>query len=265
MQLVNSNGDLVTKRLLFSNDLGRVEWLRVGSIDREGAWSVRIAIDGQTTAVSYPVTQLQLPANQGRFYVIKLEGYPGRVSHIYYSDFVPPALVVDLQAHIDWVADQLKQLMGLESRRIVSILLAGNRSIFDQFADTIGIEAGPEDGYLLMDVYDSRIYMRADRFRKRSEAILTHEYVHFLLDELRDTTGAPFLPAWLNEGTATYYEYVLGSQGQRPEAIKAQLYRSADLARQAAESGDLISLRQLESQARWNSRKDAATLSLQWF
>ena len=154
--------------------------------------------------------------------------------------------------------------MGLESRRIVSILLAGNQSIFDQFADTIGIEAGPEDGFLLMDVYDSRIYMRADRFRKRSEAILIHEYVHFLLDELRDTTGAPSLPAWLNEGTATYYEYVLGGKGERSEAIKAQIYRSTDLARQAAESGDLISLRQLESQSKWNSRKDSADISLQY-
>ncbi|MCI0866830.1 MAG: hypothetical protein J4N89_09805 [Chloroflexi bacterium] len=263
-QLVNSGGDLITKRLLFSNELGRVEWLRVGTKDSEGVWSVRIAIDGQTTTVSYPVTHLQLPANQGKIYVIKLEGYPGRVSHIYYSDFVPTALVVDLQAHIDWAAVQLNQLMGLESRRIVSILLAGNQSIFEQFADTIGIEAGPEDGFLLMDVYDSRIYMRADRFRKRSEAILIHEYVHFLLDELRDTTGAPSLPAWLNEGTATYYEYVLGGKGERSEAIKAQIYRSTDLARQAAESGDLISLRQLESQSKWNSRKDSADISLQY-
>jgi hypothetical protein len=103
--------------------------------------------------------------------------------------------------------------------------------------------------------------MRADFLRTEVQRLLTHEYVHLVLDE---AAGSSSLPAWLNEGMARYYEYDLGLRGERPEATRTRLYRSADLARSAALSGVLLQLPSLESQAVWNSQTDDNRINLQY-
>jgi hypothetical protein len=90
---------------------------------------------------------------------------------------------------------------------------------------------------------------------------LTHEYVHKLLNQVGNGRA---LPAWLNEGIATYYEYDLGIQGRNPAATQLQLYGAAARAKAAALSGSIFALTSLESRTSWNARTKQDDLNLQY-
>ena len=102
--------------------------------------------------------------------------------------------------------------------------------------------------------------MQSDSQRTDLYHILTHEYVHFLMDE--DLRGAE-LPAWLNEGLAEYYEFEVGMKGDLPDASYTRMLRSADRAREAADEDGLFRLPELESQREWN-RRPRNVVSLQY-
>ena len=103
--------------------------------------------------------------------------------------------------------------------------------------------------------------MRADFLRSALRGTLTHEYVHLVLDEI---SGGADVPAWLNEGLATYLEYELGVLGVRPNAARRELYRSADTARSSVVSGPFLPLTGLESQSRWMAQTDDAMIRLMY-
>ena len=81
---------------------------------------------------------------------------------------------------------------------------------------------------------------------------------------MSETVGSVDLPSWLNEGTATYYEYLLNVAGERANAVKQPLYRSTGIAGSAARSGKLLALTDLESQEIWNGRTDKDHIALQY-
>ena len=85
--------------------------------------------------------------------------------------------------------------------------------------------------------------------------------MHLVLNEI---SGGTDLPAWLNEGLATYLEYELGLQGVRPNAARRDLYRSADAARSSVVSGPFLPLTGLESQSRWMAQTDDAIIRLMY-
>ena len=78
------DGAPVTKRILFGDASGETSWLRVGTQDREGVWTLEITVDGHTTSVSYAVSQLQLQVEQETLGV-ELRRYQGLVSNTLYS------------------------------------------------------------------------------------------------------------------------------------------------------------------------------------
>ncbi|MCH7606859.1 MAG: hypothetical protein IH962_06865, partial [Chloroflexi bacterium] len=260
-ELSGAAGDPTTRQFLFSDGTGRVEWLRIGTRDREGIWTVRITVGGQTVSVNYPVAQLQLPVEQAAVAGLQFSKYQGAISPTYYSGSVPPALVVDLESHLHWVAGELNRRLGLQSTKFPDIYISGTTSIFKQLGRSTNTNVGQAEGYYLTGGPGSGIYLRADLFRTGIQRVLSHEFVHLLLDEASDSK---FLPAWLNEGTAEYYEYTLGIEGERPDATRARLYRSADLAQEAAASGTLLSLPVLENQTNWNSQDSEDRINLQY-
>ena len=168
---------------------------------------------------------------------------------------------VDLQEHLAWVTDELWERLGIQSRQIPDIYLTGNRGLFEEVSRAIGEEVGFEAGYYISRGPRPGIYMRTDFLRSEVRMLLTHEYLHLVLDELAGSTP---LPAWLHEGLAKYYEYEFSLQGERPNGARRLLYRNADTARSAALSGALLSLPSLESQADWNSQIDEARIRLQY-
>ena len=255
------DGAPVTERTLYADGSGRVRWVRIGTQDREGVWSVRITVGGQTTTVSYPISQLQLPEQQRETVGAEFHRHQGLAADIYYSGFVPSTLAVDLQEHLAWVTDELWERLGIQSRQIPDIYLTGNRGLFEEVSRAIGEEVGFEAGYYISRGPRPGIYMRTDFLRSEVRMLLTHEYLHLVLDELAGSTP---LPAWLHEGLAKYYEYEFSLQGERPNGARRLLYRNADTARSAALSGALLSLPSLESQADWNSQIDEARIRLQY-
>ena len=173
------DGARVTKRQLFADASGETSWLRVGTQDREGVWTLEITIDGHTTSVSYTVSQLQLQVEQETLGV-ELRRYQGLVSNTLYSSLVPSALAVDLQSHLGRVIEELRERLGIQSGAIPNIYLAGNRQLFEQIAQAAGTDVGFEKGYYRGGSVHPGIYMRSDDLLTELQRTLTHEYVHWL-------------------------------------------------------------------------------------
>ena len=251
----------VTTDTFYADDSGRVTWFRVATQDIEGVWSVELTIDGRETRVTYPVNQLQLPLQALETVGVDLHKYQGSVSDTFFSALVPATFAVDLQAHLGSVVEQLRERLGVQSTRIPDVYLLGNRSLFEQASEAIGIEVGFEAGYHYSGGPRPGIYMRADFLRTDVQHLLTHEYVHLVLDEVGNDRA---LPAWLNEGLAEYYEIELGLGGEKPTATRVVFFNNVDRARGAALDGTFVPLPSLESQATWNSQTDDGRISLQY-
>ena len=111
VNIAQAGGTLVTKRQLFGDASGETSWLRVGTQDREGEWTLEIIIAGRTTTVSYSISQLQLRVERETLGV-ELRSYQGLVSNTLYSSLVPAAVAVDLQAHLGRVVEELGSVLG---------------------------------------------------------------------------------------------------------------------------------------------------------
>ena len=251
----------VTKRTLFADGAGSVVWTRIGGHDVDGQWSVRITVDGETTTVSYPVTQLQLPLAGKETVGAEFRRYQGLASDTYFSAFVSTSLAVDLQSYLGWVIVRMDESYGLRSGSIPDIYLAGDQALFRKVSEAVGVDLGFESGYFKRGGARTGIYMRVDFPGSEIRRLLTHEYVHLVLDEDTETAR---LPAWLEEGLATYTEYLLGLESERRDLSRRQMYTSADAARGALSSGGFLRLTSLESRSAWNSQTDEELMRLQY-
>lgn len=250
-----------SERSLYSDHAGRVEWIRIGTQDHEGRWMVRITIGEQSTSVSYPVSQLQLSSVGNKTIGADFQLYRGTVSNTYYTARVPGAVTVDLQEYLKQVTTTLPAISRLGSDQMPNIYLVADLDILKDVSESTGSKLGFADGFYHRSNDDSGIYMHTASPLTGIQRLLTHEYVHLVLSE---TIGNVELPAWLDEGTATYYEYLLGFAGERPNTTKHSSYKSADLAKNASQSGNLLTLRSLESQETWNSQTAKDHIDLQY-
>jgi len=219
-----------------------------------------VTVNGESTVENYSVSQFQLAGREPELVGIELRKYQGFVSDTYYSALVPATLAVDLQAHLIWVAEQIQERQGIQSTTIPDIYLAGNRTLFEEIAAATGTIVGFEAGFYRKSGNRPGIYMRTDFLRTNILRLLTHEYVHLVLDEISLDRE---LPSWLNEGTARFFEYTLNLESERPDATRLRLYRDADLVKSAAVDGTLIDLRELESLEIWNGQTDDDRVNLQ--
>ena len=98
--------------------------------------------------------------------------------------------------------------------------MLGSRPDFDSAARVSGKEPGWEACFFRSYGELRGIFIQSDRQRTNLYHTLTHEYVHFLMDEVLQ--GAE-LPAWLNEGLAEYYEFEVGMKGDCPMLLHADV------------------------------------------
>ncbi len=258
VRVVQTNGDPVTTITLFADGDGRADWVRYGTQDVEGNWSVRISLGDRIKAVGYNIGQLPLTTLETFTLGTPLSGYRGSESDVFYSQLVPSALAVDLQPELDTASSLMEQRLGVSTEQVPELYLLGNRDLLDMVSQATGVELGFEDGYYRNFGIKPGIYMRTDLLRTEVQRILVHEYVHLVFDGVAQGKA---LPAWLSEGLAKYYEFDVGLAGDRPNATKLRLLRSADA---AARNGTLIPLPSLESQHSWNSRTNADDITLQY-
>jgi hypothetical protein len=261
VNILGSDGKLLSTVGVFSDDRGIASWTRYGNLDVEGSWSVRVVLGGTPRSTTYSLEQLKLEGLEKFTLGTPLSGYRGSHSDIFYSEFVPASLAVDLQSHLEFAADFLAERTGARSEQAPELYLLGNRGLLDLISQATQVNLGFESGYYRKFGIKPGIYIQANVAETELQATLTHEYVHLVMDDVADGKR---LPAWLTEGLAGYYEFEAGLAGDRPEAATLRLYQSTDLARAAAQDGSLLPLPSLESQAEWNGRSNLTEITLQY-
>ena len=259
--VVGAGGVPVSEHFLFADGQGKAKWTRLGALDQEGLWSADITINGETSSITYSVSQLQLDLQDTQTVGVEMRVYAGSASDTFYSSLVPAALAVDLQAHWAWVVGQHSQDLGLQSRQIPDIYLAGNDGLLRQVAQATGTTIGFEDGYYRSSGTRPGIYMRTDFYQTGVRSILTHEYTPLVLQEAAQDEQ---LPAWVTEGIARAAERRLSLRTARPDAGLLRIFQDADVAKAAAISGRLPELTALESQSSWNAQTYQEQVNLQY-
>ena len=257
------DGSPITGQWFHADEEGSLSWTRIGTLDREGTWSVVVAVDGVDYPVEYPVMDLPLPKPESAELGVELRRYRGSVSDTYTSALVPAALTIDLQSYLVWTMVVLSSEMGIaRTSQIPDLYLAGSGDALDRIREEIGFDVPIEPDGFYSDVGGNpAVYIRTDYPLTSILRLLTHEYVHLALDEM---SGGVRLPAWIDEGLATYAEYSLGLRSVRPDATRAQMYASIDVVKNAAASGTLFPLTDLESGREWNLRGDTDLVRLQY-
>ena len=257
------DGSPITGQWFHADEEGSLSWTRIGTLDREGTWSVVVAVDGVDYPVEYPVMDLPLPKPESAELGVELRRYRGSVSDTYTSALVPAALTIDLQSYLVWTMVVLSSEMGIaRTSQIPDLYLAGSGDALDRIREEIGFDVPIEPDGFYSDVGGSpAVYIRTDYPLTSILRLLTHEYVHLALDEM---SGGVRLPAWIDEGLSTYAEYSLGLRSVRPDATRAQMYASIDVVKNAAASGTLFPLTDLESGREWNLRGDTDLVRLQY-
>ena len=261
VNVLGGDGKLLSTVGVFSDASGTASWVRYGNLDVDGSWSVRVVVQGSPRSATYSLDQLKLEGLEEFILGTPLFGYKGSHSDIYYSEFVPTSLAVDLQFHLEFAAEFLAERTGARSEQVPELYLLGNRELLDLISQATQVNLGFESGYYRKFGIKPGIYIQADVPETELRATLTHEFVHLAMD---DVAGGKPLPAWLTEGLAGYYEFEAGLAGERPEAATLRLYQSTDLARAAAQDGSLFPLTSLESQAEWNGRSNLDEITLQY-
>lgn len=258
--LSTSDGEPLLERLFFANNDGVVEWSRAAISDSEGLWSVNLNIGGRETVVVYPLVELQI-ADRTENVGIEFKRYRGQISTTYFSALVPSALALDLQSHMAQVVKLVEENLGIQAREIPDIYLVNSRTALEHVSEHVGVTLTSEDGYYKPYPPRSGIYLRTDFQRSDILRMLTHEYVHLVLMETVDNA---LLPAWLNEGIASYIEFEVGVQDGRLDSDRRWLYASAEIARDAAISDTLPTLTSLENQVQWSKRLEPVIVAKQY-
>ena len=249
--IASTDGSQLTERRLFADQSGTLRFVRIGALDTEGVWTVRLTGLAQPITESYVVSQLPVADQGTKTLGVEFRRHRGQASDTYYASRVPAVLAVDLQAHLSYAIDAIRERLGLSTAQIPDLYLVWGKGNLDKTKTALGLEPGFEDGFFWSGSPHPGIYGRVDSFRSRTLTLITHEYVHLLLDEVYEDRD---IPAWLNEGLAQYFQYELALDGPRSDRSRRSFYYSADLAASNGEAETLFALTSLESQRRWNAR-----------
>ena len=240
---------------------GHSRWVRYGTQDQPGKWSVRIKHGGSTAVINYQIDRMRLSKRHRIDLGVVLTGCRSEQADIFFSDSVNFAMTVGMHGQLDLAVEVLEERLGVRSSKVPLIHLLGNKEELDEASRATGGEPGWEAGFFRSWGDNPGIYMHTDDSLTDIYNTLTHEYAHFAMYE---AAVGKTLPAWLSEGLAGYYEYEVGLLGERPQATVLRMLRSADRAQEAAAAGNLFTLYELESRRFWNSRPAGERVSLQY-
>ena len=171
------NGRPITGQWFHADEEGSLSWTRIGTLDREGTWSVVVAVDGVDYPVEYPVMDLPLPKPESAELGVELRRYRGSVSDTYTSALVPAALTIDLQSYLVWTMVVLSSEMGIaRTSQIPDLYLAGSGDALDRIREEIGFDVPIEPDGFYSDVGGNpAVYIRTDYPLTSILRLLTHE------------------------------------------------------------------------------------------
>jgi len=201
-------------------------WAELGPSQIEntvGSREIRISFNGTSSDVNYTVTDIKLEqqgsqtiGNPGIF--LRLYQTPS-FSRYYYSSGIPAAAVVDLDAYLTSVKEQLGRIWDIKTLPKPTIYVAENFDVYTDMVSVIYPGGEPPVGFFLRIAGSSGIYLSSP-----SRTILAHEYVHWVLAVLNN--GLP-MPDWLNEGAADFYSDLV--QRDEPSQLRPAEFQTADL------------------------------------
>ena len=249
--ITSVDGSQATERRLFADESGTLRFVRIGALDTEGVWTVRLTGLGQPISETYVVSQLPLADQGTKTLGIEFRRHRGQASDTYYSSRVPAVLAVNLQAHLSYAIDAIRELLGLSTGQIPDLYLVWGRENLAKAKAALGLEIGFEDRLLLEWVNAPRNIRaggllpqrrpQADNSRVRSPAARRGIW-------RQGHTGVA------QRGNGEYLEYELALDDPRSDSSRRSMYYSADLAIANAQAGTLFPLESLESRRLWNAR-----------
>jgi hypothetical protein len=105
------------------------------------------------------------------------------------------------------------------------------------------------------------VYATVNNFNSETIKTVIHEYVHLLIEETAPTAD---IPAWLNEGLATYLENHLAADFGAGLSAQREVFSKADTVKSRLAANSLIPLTRLVSQRDWNAQTDRELSNLQY-
>ncbi len=260
--LLTQSGAPGFDRTMFAGAAGQASWMRVETRDSEGTWSVRIKVDSSEYVATYTVAQVQLDTTEVHQLGLDFRRYHGSAADSFTSALVPTSLAVDMQSHLLQVVNKLEARLAFQSSQVPDIYLLGNQTLLEAVAKAAGAALnGWEAGFYYVGGTNPGIYIKTDELETQLRQTVTHEYVHLALSEKAPKIS---LPAWVNEGTAVYYELTLGQELPGTAISRREAFWRADMVKAAAIGPSFIPLTALESQKTWGQGVMTVRLQLQY-
>ncbi|MFN3975304.1 MAG: peptidase MA family metallohydrolase [Dehalococcoidia bacterium] len=160
------------------------------------------------------------------------------------------------------LTQRLLPWIGASPMQIPNVYLFSSKELLRMAASAAGGTLGWESGFYKGYGQFRGIYLSiVDPFMGEVARELTHEYVHFLVGEAAPGVD---IPAWVNEGLATYLEFHSGVEFGTGLPAQREMFGSADMVKERLDAGTLIPLSRLVSQKEWNSQTDERLVGLQY-
>lgn len=261
--IVDRASQRIKTSTLYGDGNGRASWERLNALDTEGQWTVQVVIDGKQYAGRYTLLPLQLQTSVSNDLGISMRRYSGSSSEVYASSGVPLSLALDLSGFLPPITEKVRPWLNLASVQIPNVYLFSSSALLRQ-ASTAGgdTDVGPRAaGFYRPSGRYRGVYATLNTFNSETVKTVIHEFVHLLVIETAPTAD---IPAWLNEGLATYLENQLGPDFGAGLSAQREIFSKADRAKSRLATNTLIPLARLVSQREWNTQTDRELSELQY-
>jgi hypothetical protein len=261
--VVNQSGQRIKTETFYADANGRAAWTRWNALDAEGQWTIRLVANNKTYDGRYVLTPLQLVTVSSTDLGITMRRYSGTSSEVYLSSGVPASVALDLSGQLPALTTKLESWLLLSSTQIPNVYFFSNNTLFRQAVNATGATGVSPfaSGIYRPDGKYRGVYVSLDEFTSETVKTLVHEQTHLLVEEVAPSIT---VPAWLNEGLATYLENHVGRDFGAGAVAQREAYQRADAAKTALAAGTLIPLSRLVSQQEWNSQANQDLFSLQY-
>lgn len=252
---------LLKTNTFFADGNGKISWVRSNVLDTEGQWTVQIKVNSKAYNGTYTLTPLQMQVNTTSYLNVSFRQYSGSISEVYATAGVPLAMALDLSGTLYFINESLKPWLGQSYVQIPNLYFFSNRDLFNKAMISAGkTPNGFEAGTFVPGKYRG-IYIITDSLKSEMLKILIHEYTHLIIDEAAPNIE---IPAWLNEGLATYLELQLGPDFGAGLKAQRDVFSRADKVYVNLVRNSLFTLSLLKSQKNWNAQTNKELFSLQY-
>jgi hypothetical protein len=261
--IFNQARQRIKTETLHGDGNGRAAWARLNALDTEGQWKVQVVVESKRYEGRYTLLPLQLQTSPSNDLGISMRRYSGSSSEVYVSSGVPLSLALDLSGFLPPLTEKIRPWLNLSSVQIPNVYLFSSDDLFRKaMAATGATQVSP----LAVGLYRTSgkyrgVYANVNTFNSETVKTLIHEYVHLLVSE---TTPTADIPAWLNEGLATYLENHLAPDFGAGLSVQREIFSRAATVKSRLATNSLIPLTRLVSQTDWNAQTDPELTRLQY-